>query len=859
MSDSDGQISDNSNSDNDDAPKYDDSNQPSHNPRDKSKKSMTFRDFVESSAEDDLESSNDSDEEFEEEENEEDRKFVTEEDVEDEGFTNYIRMNREKKKRRKSSHERPHKSYKEKSREIQDRFSGYVDRDVYEYVADTKALNTPIAQWRASLIPTAGEHRIFLIHTNPGKEYRVILNLTKKYYPGGQISEDQTFSNTVFSAFCPQPGSGIVYIEAMTSTDAKLFQNDIPDVLVYKEVLPIPYEEMQETISVAHRRIDIYPGEFVRIRVDHRNESYKGDLAQVINVNTNNDSVLVKLVPRIDYDELKNILEMAEKEEDQNAISIDQKVEGLQSKLNRLKGTKTYRPPQAEFNEIMVSNISKIEPPKEDRFPKHIQFKFDDRSYRVPRVVLWDNTYFVGTFAYKEYPINNVIHEDINPRQDEVKRFRDSLQANDCFEKHIPDFIEQMNISLGMPSSNKFNVHNIVRIMDGDYRGLIAEIVKIDKDIVTVRPINIEDGDVELSVELYMIQKYFKEGDHVKILSGEYAGQTGEVQVATDNIANVLLDSNHITVDVDMSNLVTTSDVFSEPKSIGKYALYDFVQLTDKSQGVIWRIENRLIYILLSNGESKQISLDNIDHRIDDRSRIARDETGKIINLGQMVQVKHENNTITALVKHISKDFIFLYDESNREYNGIFVTEPRQCKVNSNNKQQIAQPQMYRPNAKPRSVPNSEFKLGQCVIIKTGHLKGQLGDIKQIDQTSIRVLLHLKGNYTTLNINDRGKTWDVRNTNGSSLDSLFSSRSSQRQRQQPPQQQISRDTYGYAQQPPPQQMYTPYYSPYPNAQSPMGGNDRYYGYAQSPNYAQSPDEYGNSYSRSPTAYSPQYS
>ena len=167
---------------------------------------------------------------------------------------------------------------------------------------------------------------------------------------------------------------------------------------------------------MAHRRVTIYPGEFVRIRVDHRYESYKGDLAQVINVNTNNDSVLVKLVPRIDYAQLQSIAELAEKDDgDQDAISEAEKVEGLQSRLNRLKGMKKYRPPQAEFNEKMVANISRINRPVTAYFPKYLKFKFDDPNYSMPRLVEWDSTNFIGTFAYKEYPISNIIHDNINP------------------------------------------------------------------------------------------------------------------------------------------------------------------------------------------------------------------------------------------------------------------------------------------------------------------------------------------------------------------------------------------------------------------------------------------------------------
>lgn len=766
----------NRSSDEDEEPNLDDSNQPSHQPEKPHK--LRAKDFIEDTAEDDTEGSDSYEEDYDDdEENEEDKKFVND-DIEDDdtSFTSYLRMDKKRKKKNKAK-EKKYKTIKEKSREIQNRFSGYVDRDVYEYIPDQKALKTGILQWRASLVPSVGDNRLFLIHTNPGKEYKVLLNLMKKYYPGGDVSMINQQFATVFAAFCPQPGTGYVYVEAMTSAEVKMFQADIPDVLVYKDVVPIPYSEIPDTIQVSDRRIDIYPGEFVRIRVDHRNESYKGDLAQVININTNNDSVLLKLVPRIDYSQLQAIHDNAQKDDsnDSNAVSLDEKVAGLQSNLNRLKGLKKYRPPQADFKESMIISFSVDNKPIRGKI-KHWKIKFDDPNYTIPFAVFeWDGAYYIGPFAYKEYPINHIIHENVNPRQDEIKRFVDGLESTE-FESHIPGFKDQMNISIGRPTSNNFNIHNIVRIIEGEYKGLIVEITSINNDNVTVIPVDKEYGDVEITINVDMIQKFFAEGDHVKILSGKYEGLTGEVQITEDDYAYILLDSNSQTEKINMSQLVSSSDVFSEPATIGKYSRGDLVQLNDKLEGVIWRIDNAMmISVLLANGDSREnISLDNIDHKINDRNRTTRDEKNKIINIGQMVTLKQGGK---ALVKHISQNIVFLQDESNRsnrKYNGIFIAEARSCQVNSNLKKPISQPRVYNGSTKFHSLTNTEYKIGQTIIIKTGKMKGQLGNIKEIDNISIRVLFHLKNNFKNLLFSDRGKTWDIFvKKDKSDFDSIF--------------------------------------------------------------------------------------
>lgn len=60
----------------------------------------------------------------------------------------------------------------------------------------------------------------------------------------------------------------------------------------------VPLREMVDVMSVARKdRVSLKPGSWVRVK----NGTYKGDLAQVVDVDMQAFQLTIKLVPRIDY------------------------------------------------------------------------------------------------------------------------------------------------------------------------------------------------------------------------------------------------------------------------------------------------------------------------------------------------------------------------------------------------------------------------------------------------------------------------------------------------------------------------------------------------------------------------------
>lgn len=82
-----------------------------------------------------------------------------------------------------------------------------------------------------------------------------------------------------------------------------------------------------------------------------------------------------------------------------------------------------------------------------------------------------------------------------------------------------------------------------VLVKSGELQGVVGHIVDIDAlEIVTVRPV---DNEQEVDIPMDDIERFFKVGDHVKILDGQHSEVMGFVVSIRDNIAEVY-DVRHL-------------------------------------------------------------------------------------------------------------------------------------------------------------------------------------------------------------------------------------------------------------------------------------------------------------------------
>jgi transcription elongation factor SPT5 len=611
---------------------------------------------------------------------------------------------------------------------------------------DQASFATPLEQWRIALTPNGSRH-LFMLATKPGREGDVVVALMRRFVTHQATQEP---FGTIYSAFFKSAGSGCVFVEALTGTEVSAFRNNIPAVYFAKPPRPIPVDEMASAMRVPPASARVAPGQFVRINRDvaPRIETYKGDLGQVVHVDVNSNRALVKLVPRIDYALLQQ----------QHLADPGDATPRLQSRIVSMKKGGSYRPPQAEFNETAVREFGGECSP--GRFPRKIP-----ALRELPKATIWDDTIFVGTFAYKEYPIRHLETDEINPASDETKKFIDGLRVT-VFEHQIPGFEQNMVRSLGRTFLSTFEVGDVVRVRAGnEFSGLKVVVKTITGDIVTVKPIEKQWEDQTLEFQRTVLERFFSEGDRVKISGGEYANETGQV-VAVDESegkADIVLDSHHLTVGISLHQIQPTKDVNRGQKTAGLYTVLDAVRLADNSEGVIYRIENNLLHVLLTNGETKSVNLAVVAHKA--KAQHVKDRTGKVpLPVGQMVKVDQGGHTLRARVVHTTSHCVFVFSEELQENRGVKVVDPRDCHA----PQTAVHTQELVGVRRSTIDPRRHELVGKTVKILNGDFKGGLADVKEADDSIIRVVLQSSGKRLNLNRSDGdGRVWQLISKAGS--------------------------------------------------------------------------------------------
>ena len=720
---------------------------------------------------------------------------------------------------------------------------GYAE-DVIEMREDDSALAQPFQSYRITLEPSHGSVMLFLVKVKKGKEFNA---LTKLFYKQAMKGPINTLN---FAAFTPFLGCEYIYIESKTMADVADLIKGIPEINQGR-ILTVPYKDMGNAMTIPRETFVFNPGEFVKfIKNDKRGRYYKGDIGQVIRTDRNKNGVLVKAIPRLDYD-------LIEQDDSQ----------GLMSKIikEKVKAKANYTAPQNDFDENKIKAHATVETKTIPIFKQKVPFKIYD-----------DNMYY-KSFIYMTVPFKNVEH--LPYVQTAGKKFEEGITE---FESRIPGFKANMYQALGKTTSAIFRVGDVARILDGhEYSGLIVDVKAVDQNgsIITVSPRDKALSDTTFSIESELLEKYFHEGDRVEITAGVNRGKVGTVVSVDEKTfkANVLIVSLNQFEEVELANLAHTKKEEEINVVLGNYKLEDFVKLTDNSAGVIWRIEHETAHILLPSGESRTANLSQIRSKAKDSS--ARSGNKQPIVKGSVVKVG--NKRINAHVLHTTPSTVFLKSDLNASHGGIFVSDPKDIYVLTQTTGTIAKDSS---GGFVQIRPKQDTTLkGKTIRIIQGQYKGQLADVKEATENDMRVFLHQSHKVVRLPRSDN-KTFKLI-TEDNLMNKIFSSSSSNADTQstresnyETPQYQQSgqqdnagyQPPYGQPQYSPAQGAASPYtaatpYGQYPAGASPYapttpsyggyGGSYGSYGSYNSPGYGAS---YGSSHGTGQySQYSPQ--
>jgi transcription elongation factor SPT5 len=315
----------------------------------------------------------------------------------------------------------------------------------------------------------------------------------------------------ILSAFQRDSLPGMIYVEARSSQQVLKACNGLVGVYPSRGVQLVPIDEMSSLLQIKKQDLTVTPGSWVRIRRGR----YQGDLAQVMDITENGEDVGLKFIPRID---------------------LNPKDDSLDSRKRKKAGLAagSIRPPQRLFNPEEVAKVY-------------------GRSSVTKRknAYIFGNDTFKDGFIEKDFKISALILDDVNPSLDEITQF--SKRQDGDSEQHV-------DLSVIADASRKAAIQVLqpgdhVEVFEGEQSGVHGLVEEISGDVVTI---TVSGADIEgqkVEIPARSLRKRFKPGDHVKVMAGKHADETGLVVSVADNVVTFISDMTmqEVSTDIQLS------------------------------------------------------------------------------------------------------------------------------------------------------------------------------------------------------------------------------------------------------------------------------------------------------------------
>ncbi|KAL6131041.1 hypothetical protein ACLB2K_069419 [Fragaria x ananassa] len=271
---------------------------------------------------------------------------------------------------------------------------------------------------------------------------------------------------------------GFIYVEAYREAHVREACKGLWYVILQKITL-VPIKEMTDVISRENKTI--VHDKWVRIKTG----IYKGDLAKVVGHVPGRQQVRVKVIPRFDLQAL---------------------AEGVESSKKR-SGARPDRVPALLWNMDLVRNQGVRVQSARDPLGRGYIEKIDG----LPGMIFKDG------FHLKVVSDKSI--KEAKPSLQELEEFQElRSKKGDVVVDSIPN----------RKKGEGFMKGDAVVVTEGDLRNLVGRVDKIELGIVHFRP-EMEGLPETVAIRQTALQKCFKEGQHVKVVSGSQQGATGMV------------------------------------------------------------------------------------------------------------------------------------------------------------------------------------------------------------------------------------------------------------------------------------------------------------------------------------------
>ncbi|XP_026821890.1 transcription elongation factor SPT5-like [Rhopalosiphum maidis] len=604
-----------------------------------------------------------------------------------------------------------------------------------------------------TLLPGVKDPNLWMVKCRIGDEKNTALLLMRKFL-AYQFTDDPLKIKSIVS---PESVKGYIYIESYKQTHVKSAIENISSLKMgfWKQPM-VPIKEMVDVLKVVKVQTGLRSKQWVRLKKG----LYKDDIAQIDYVDLAQNQVHLKLLPRIDCTRPRGALR----------VSMDP--EALIRKKKRRPAAKLFDP------EVIRSIGGEVT---------------SDGDF----LIFEGNRYSHKGFLYKNFYLNAIITEGVKPTLIELEIFED-----------VP---EGVNIELIL--SNKDNLINSqtlcsgdnVEVCAGELINLQGKVLSIDGDTVLIMPIH-DNLNMPLEFMANELRKFFKQGDHVRVVGGRFEGDTGLIVRVEQNRIVLFSDVTMHELEVLPRDLQLCTDTASGVDSLGQFQWGDLVQLDPQNVGVIVRIEREKMHILNMAGKLVEAKPQSLNKKKEHRNTIGVDGLGNSIQRNEIVKVIDGPHTgLHGEIKHLYRHFAFLYSRLMTDNGGIFVCRLRHIALAGNIKNKQAKTTIQNGFSSPQAVSpwHSNFGqfgakasggigeetfvvtggrfgsirrdirlIGQTIRITVGPYKGAVGIVKDATECTARVELH--SSCQTISVDRRNITIIVQQSKDRRLTSSYS-------------------------------------------------------------------------------------
>ncbi|KAL5721386.1 hypothetical protein ACHQM5_005038 [Ranunculus cassubicifolius] len=585
----------------------------------------------------------------------------------------------------------------------------YMRQDNLDYDEETNDVE------QQALLPSVRDPKLWMVKCAIGHEREAAVCLMQKAIDRGPELQ-------IRSVVALDHLKNYIYVEADKEAHVKEACKGLRNIYSAKVML-VPIKEMTDVLSVESKAIDISRDTWVRMKLG----IYKGDLASVVDVDNVRQKVTVKLVPRID----------------------------LQALANKLEGRdvvkKKVTPPQ-RFMNIEEARDMHI------RVERRRDPSTGDYYENVGGMMFKDG------FLFKTVAMKSISTQNIQPTFDEIEKFRKPEDGDGDISSFSSLFANR--------KKGHFMKGDAVIVVHGDLKNLMGWVEKVEDGNVHIRP-KMKDLPKTLPVNEKDLCKYFKPGDHVKVVSGSREGATGMVVKVEGHVLILVSDTTKEDIRVFADHVVESSEVTTGVTKIGDYELHDLV-LLENGFGVIIRVESEAFQVLKGNTERPEVAvvkLREIRTKLD-RKNSAQDRAKNSVSVKDLVRiVEGPCKGKQGPVEHIYRSVLFINDRHHLEHAGYICAKAQSCVVqggsrsngdrNGDSMSRFPPRQASHippsPRRPPRGGHSNDFGgrgrgghggrggrdplIGTTVKIRAGPFKGYRGVAKDVTGTSVRVEL----------------------------------------------------------------------------------------------------------------------